>query len=268
MVELNISITILYRPSQKGGKKPDVQHQATVKVVCRTQMEPKSFTVVRLSSIFPKSLEAVTSDCKVYRLHRSCRNEHLAHRDGHTDLWDWGLGGVKVRASGLNKMLKGSRVQHWDCETQRRGGSKTAASGAGQGFCQNQLPVYWWLTLFYSNYTNRTEGVISVADTCTIKIIAPESSRLCHRWQNLPGDNFGCVSAQQMFDFRDRNYFQYSEKYKNLFTLQKALHITLISCRSLSCFKWQVKWEIPRDCSLSTFLQTPEVQVNLYNAIE
>lgn len=127
----------------------------------------------------PKVWKLLHLTAKLYRLLSSCRNEHLAHRDGHTDLWDWGLGGVKVCASGPNKMLQGSWVQHWDCDAQRRGGSKTAASGAGQGFCQNQLPVYWWLTLLYSNYTSRTERVISVANTCTIKIIAPESSRFC-----------------------------------------------------------------------------------------
>lgn len=40
---MNITF-ILYRPAQKGEKKPEVQHQATVQGVCRTQMEPRAFT--------------------------------------------------------------------------------------------------------------------------------------------------------------------------------------------------------------------------------
>lgn len=107
---MNITL-ILYRPAQKGEKKPEVQDKEILKGVFRTQMEPKFFRVVRhgLSSIFPpKVWKLLHLTAKLYRLLNSCRNEHLAHRDGHTDPWDWGLGGVKVCASGPNKMLQGS----------------------------------------------------------------------------------------------------------------------------------------------------------------
>lgn len=62
---MNITL-ILYRPAQKGGKKPEVQDKETLKGVFRTQMEPKFFRVVRhgSSSTSPQGVEVITSDCK------------------------------------------------------------------------------------------------------------------------------------------------------------------------------------------------------------
>lgn len=177
---MNITLTP-YRPAQKGKKNLKSNIKQVWKVCAGPKRSPSlsQWSDMDWAQSPPRVWKLLHLTAKLYRLHSSCRIEHLARRDGHTDLWDWGLGGVKVCASGLNKMLQGSWAQHWECGTQRRGGSKTAAScRAGQGFCQNQLPVYWWLSLFYSNYTNRTERVTSVPNTCNIKNYCPRELQI------------------------------------------------------------------------------------------
>lgn len=96
-----MSVTLIpYRPCQIC-EKTEVQHQATVVDACGTQMEPKPFSVVRheSNSTSLNVWKIFHLTAKLYSLHSHCRNEHLVPREGHTDLWDWGLGGAKVSAS-------------------------------------------------------------------------------------------------------------------------------------------------------------------------
>lgn len=48
---------------------------------------------------------------ELHRFHGSCRNEHLVPREDLTDLWDWELGGAKVRASSSKEMLQMGKAE-------------------------------------------------------------------------------------------------------------------------------------------------------------